>query len=304
MAVKISHPDKVLFPADGFTKADLAAHYETVGEAMLTHVRDRPMNLWRYDRGIENGRVVMQGLPRGAPDWLMRAETPRRKGGSIEHVVANDADALRWLANQNCVTPHVWTARRDRLDRPDRLIFDLDPAERDEGGDPDFTPVRTAALAAGELLRSHGLEPFAMTTGSRGLHVVAPLRRTLDSDTVREAARVLAEQLAEAHPEALTTEWRLVKREGRLLVDTARNTYGQTVVAPYALRALPGAPVATPACPRAAGRCARSAPGSRPAAIRGRRSPVRRPRCPERSCPDATTAARARLGPCVPTKAS
>jgi bifunctional non-homologous end joining protein LigD len=239
--VKLSHPDKVLFPDDGITKADLAAYYAAVADAMLPHMRDRPMNLWRWNAGIDGPRVVQQDIPKGAPDWVARVETPRRKGGTNCHMMVQEADTLRWLANQNCITPHVWTARRDRLDRPDRVVFDLDP----EPG-MDFAIVREAALAVGERLRSAGLAPFAMTTGSKGIHVVAPLKRTRSSAWVRERAGELGAEVAAASPDTLTTEWRKEKRGGRILVDTARNTYGQTVVAPYAVRALPGAPVATP----------------------------------------------------------
>jgi bifunctional non-homologous end joining protein LigD len=239
--VKLSHPDKVLFPQDGLTKADLAAYYESVAEWMLPHVRDRPLNLWRWNTGIDGQRVVQQDIPKGAPDWVQRVETPRRKGGTNCHVLCQDADTLRWLANQNCITPHVWSARRDRLDRPDRIVFDLDP----EAGS-DFSLVREAALETGEVLREAGLEPFAMTTGSKGVHVVAPIKRTREASWVRERARELGAEVAGRSPDTLTTEWRKDKRGGRILVDTARNTYGQTVVAPYAVRALPGAPVATP----------------------------------------------------------
>jgi bifunctional non-homologous end joining protein LigD len=239
--VKLSHPDKVLFPDDGITKADLADYYARVGEWMLPHLHDRPLNLWRWNAGIDKKVVIQQDIPKGAPDWVDRQETPRRRGGTIQHVVANDPETLRWLSNQNCITPHVWTARRDRLDRPDRVIFDLDPPEG-----TDFSVVREAAQAVGERLREAGLEPFAMTTGSKGIHVVAPLRRTRDSNSVREWAGERGAEVAERHPDTLTTEWRKEKRGGRILVDTARNTYGQTVVAPYAVRALAGAPVATP----------------------------------------------------------
>ena len=239
--IELSNPDKVLFPADGYTKADLAAYYESVAEWMVPHVRDRPLNLWRWNTGIGGRLVVQQDIPKGAPDWVARVETPRRKGGSIEHVLCQDADTLRWLANQNCITPHVWSARRDRLDRPDHIVFDFDP----EAGS-DFALVREGALLAGERLRELGLQPFAMVTGSKGIHVVAPIKRTRDAEWVRERARVIGIEVAERSPDTLTTEWRKEKRDGKILVDTARNTYGQTVVAPYAVRALPGAPVATP----------------------------------------------------------
>jgi len=240
--VLLSHPEKVLFPADGITKADLAAYHERVAPAMLAHVRDRPLNLWRWNSGIDGERVVQQEIPRGAPDWVRRVEVPRRRGGSVCHAIAGDAATLVWLANQNCITPHVWTSRADRLDRPDRMIYDLDPP--DEGAD--FGHIREAALAMGELLRELGREPYAMTSGSRGIHVVAPLRRTAPHDEVRERAREIAEELAARHPKRLTTAWRKARREGRILIDTARNTYAQTTVAPYAVRARPGAPVATP----------------------------------------------------------
>src|ERR1700754_771450 len=241
--VKLSHPDKVLFPDDGITKADLADHYARVAELMLPLVRDRPMNLWRWNSGIGGQRVVQQEIPKGAPEWVARVEVPRRKGGDVVHAMINDAATLRWLSNQNCITPHVWQSRADKLDRPDRIVFDLDPSVEDEM--EQFGDVRAGALALGEHLRELGLVPFAMTTGSRGIHVVAPLKRLYSADVVREKAGEIAEEFAASH-DTLTTFWRKEKRDGRILVDTARNTYAQTVVAPYAVRALPGAPVAVP----------------------------------------------------------
>ncbi|HWK27260.1 MAG TPA: non-homologous end-joining DNA ligase [Solirubrobacter sp.] len=238
--VTLSHPDKVLFEADGITKAELAEHYARVADLMLPHTRDRPMNLWRYNRGIGHDVVVQQALPKGAPDWVARCEVPRRKGGDIVHAMINDAATLRWLAQLNCITPHVWNARCDRRDRPDRIVFDLDPS------DDDFTAVREAALVTADVLRDLGLVPFAKVTGSRGIHILAPLQRTRTADEVRAAAGAIAERIAAERPDTLTTFWRKDKREGRILVDVARNTYGQTIVAPYAVRALPGAPVAMP----------------------------------------------------------
>ena len=239
--VAISHPDKLLFPADGITKADLARYYADVAATMTPHLRDRPLNLWRWNSGIDGQRVVQQEIPKGAPDWVRRAEVAKRGGGTVRHIVGGDPATLVWMANQNCITPHTWSARIDRPDRPDRMIFDLDPP-----GDEAFEVVRDAALALGELLRGHGLAPFAMVTGSKGVHVVAPLRRSAAADAVRSRAGELGQELADRDPDRLTTAWRKEKRGGRVLVDTARNTYAQTVVAPYAVRALPGAPVAVP----------------------------------------------------------
>lgn len=242
--VRITNPGKVLFPADGITKADLAAYYVAVAPAMVPHVRDRPLNLWRWNRGIDAERVVQQEIPRGAPDWVRRVEVARRRGGSVCHAVGGEAATLVWLANQNCITPHAWTSRADRPDRPDRLVFDLDPP--DEDAEAHLPIIRAGAVALGALLRELGLEQFATTSGSRGLHVVAPLRRRAGADEARATAGAIAEALVERHPDGLTTAWRKEKRGGRVLVDVARNTYGQTTVAPYAVRALAGAPVATP----------------------------------------------------------
>jgi bifunctional non-homologous end joining protein LigD len=243
--VRISHPDKLLFPEDGITKADLAAYYAAVAPTMNVHVRDRPLNLWRWNTGIHGERIVQQAIPRGAPEWVRRVEVPRRRGGSVCHVVGGEMATLVWLANQNCITPHSWTSRADRPDRPDRLVFDLDPPDADADGHS-FEAIRAGALELGELLRELGLVPFAMTSGSRGIHVVAPLRRNAHADTVREVAGEIADMVAGRRPDELTTAWRKEKRGGRVLVDVARNTYAQTTVAPYAVRATPGAPVATP----------------------------------------------------------
>jgi bifunctional non-homologous end joining protein LigD len=240
-SVRISHPDKVLFGDDGITKADLARYYAAVAPVMVPHVRDRPLNLWRWNTGIDGPRIVQQEIPRGAPEWVRRVVVPKRGGGEVCHAVGGDAATLVWLANQNCITPHAWSSRADRPDRPDRIVFDLDPPDLEA-----FEQVRGAALALGDLLRELGLEPFAMTTGSKGVHVVAPLRRTAVADDVRQRAKEIGEEIAARHPDTLTTSWRKEGRGGRVLVDTARNTYAQTVVATYAVRALPGAPVATP----------------------------------------------------------
>src|SRR4051812_48115514 len=169
---------------------------------MLPHVRERPMNLWRWNSGIQGERVVQQSLPKGAPDWVARVEVPRRKGGNIFHGVIDDARTLRWLAQQNCITPHVWNSRRDKLDRPDRIVFDLDPTGED------FTLVREGALAVAEVLRELEVTPFAMVSGSRGIHVYAPLKRTRTADEIRAAAQTIAERVVERSPDTLTTAWR------------------------------------------------------------------------------------------------
>ena len=236
--VRITHPDKVLFP-DGITKADLAEYYRDVAGAMLPHVRDRPVSMQRFNGGITRPGFFHKDIPKGAPEWVPTVEVPK-KGGTVRHVLANETATLVWLANQNCITPHVSTARADRLDRPDRIVWDLDPS-----GD-DFDLVRRTAIDLGALLREAGTEPHAMVTGSRGIHVVVAVRRRYAYGAVRDAALAIAQTLVERSPADLTTEFYKEKREGRLFVDVNRNGRAQTAVPPYAVRPRPGAPVATP----------------------------------------------------------
>jgi bifunctional non-homologous end joining protein LigD len=236
--VEISRPDKVLIPP-GISKAELAGYYETVSKAMLRHVADRPLNLERYPDGIDGERIMQQRAGRYFPDWVPRVEVPSDRG-PVEHVMARDAATLRYLAGQACLTLHPWLSRRDRLDRPDRLVIDLDPS----ADAPDA--VRRGALVIGELLRELELPRWVMTSGSRGYHVVVPLQRRLAFDAVREFARGLAKLAARREPSLFTTEQRKAKREGKILLDVMRNAYAHTSVAPYAVRARYDAPVATP----------------------------------------------------------
>jgi bifunctional non-homologous end joining protein LigD len=206
---------------------------------MLRHISDRPLNLERYPDGIDGQPIMQQRVGRYFPDWIGRVEVPAKKG-TVEHVVARDAATLVYLSGQACITLHPWLSRTDQLDRPDRIVIDLDPS-----GDR-ATEIRRAALIIGGLLRELDLEPWAMTTGSRGYHVVVSLRRTADPDTVREFARAVAELAIRCEPRLFTLEQRRAKRGGRILIDILRNAYAHTSVAPYALRAHPKAPVATP----------------------------------------------------------
>jgi bifunctional non-homologous end joining protein LigD len=237
-AVEITRPDKVLIPP-GVSKAALAAYYEAVAQAMLSHIADRPLNLERYPDGIGGEKIMQQRIGRYFPDWISRVEVPAAKG-TVKHVVANDAATLVYLAGQACITLHPWLSRRDKLQTPDRLVIDLDPSRDDAAS------VRGAALVIGHLLRELGLRPWVMTSGSRGYHVVVPLQRRLDFDAVRDFSRGVADLAAGREPEMFTTEQRKAKREGKILIDVMRNAYAHTSVAPYAVRARPGGPVATP----------------------------------------------------------
>jgi bifunctional non-homologous end joining protein LigD len=237
--VEITHPDRVLFPDDGITKGDLVDYYAEVADVMVPHLKGRPLTLWRYPRGIAQEGFVQQDFGGAMPDWMGAAEVAK-EGGTVVHPVADRRDALVWLANQNCVTPHAWLSRRDRLGEPDLIVIDLDPTTTD------FAPVRAAARACADVLDDLGLTSYLKTTGSRGLHVVVPISRGPDYDAVRQFARDVADVVAADDPAHRTVEMRKDKRGNRVYLDVMRNAYAQTAVAPYAVRARRGAPVATP----------------------------------------------------------
>ena len=237
--VKLSNLDKVLFPAAGLTKADLIGYYERVAPVMLPHLAGRPLSLARFPDGIDAEGFMQKNASDHFPGWIRRARLAKQNG-EVEHVVADSAATLVYLANQACVTLHVGLSRVDRIDRPDRMVLDLDPS------DDHFAKVRRAARDAGALLEELGLVPFLQTTGSRGLHLWVPLDRSADFDEVRAFAAKLAEVLEARRPVELTTAQRKAKRGDRVLLDVARNAYAQTAVAPYSVRARRFAPVATP----------------------------------------------------------
>ncbi len=237
--VEVSHPDKVLFPDDGITKRDLAEYYRRVAPKILPFLKDRPLSLQRFPDGIGWG-FYEKKAPDYFPDWFERVRVKVKEGGSQQQLMCNNAASLVYLADQACITPHPWLSKKGGLDFPDRMIFDLDPAGND------FGAARDAALVIKEVLEKAGFRPFAMTTGSRGVHVVVPLNGKTSFDKVRERARELAEQAAEREPKDLTIEPRKAARKGRTFVDYLRNAYGQTSVPPYAVRARKGAPVAVP----------------------------------------------------------
>ncbi|MEQ8967871.1 MAG: non-homologous end-joining DNA ligase [Azospirillaceae bacterium] len=237
--IAVSNQDKVLFPADGITKGDLVDYYRRVAPTALPHWRGRPVTMQRFPDGIERDGFFQKQAPDHFPGWITRV-TLDKEDGTVTHLLIEDAATAVYLADQACITPHLALSRADAADRPDRLVIDLDPS------DDDFEKVRFAAKTAGDLLAALDLPAFAMTTGSRGLHVVVPLARSAGFDAARAFARDLAGRLADAHPDTLTVEQRRDRRGDRVYLDVLRNAYGQTAVAPYAVRAKPGAPVATP----------------------------------------------------------
>lgn len=238
--IEVSNEDKVFFPDSGITKGDLVEYYRTISEHMFPFVRERPLTMRRFPDGIQAEGFYQQQRPDYFPEWIQGARLERREGGSIEHVVCRNRSTLVYIANQGCITPHVWLSKVDKPEFPDRLIFDLDPP------DNDFELVRETARVLRNVLDEVGLPAYLLSTGSRGVHVVVPLRRERGFDGVREFADRVSRVLVKRRPDLATLEHRKDRREGRIFMDTLRNAYGQHAVPPYAVRAKPGAPVAVP----------------------------------------------------------
>jgi bifunctional non-homologous end joining protein LigD len=235
----ITHPEKVLFPDDGITKGELAEYYEAIAPSMLPHLRARPVTMERYPSGVDKPGFLQKDVSKGFPEWLERVEVPK-KGGVVHHPVVGDTRSLLWLANQNCITPHVWTSRVPNLYQPDICVFDLDPSE----DEPD--KLRAAALAVRDLLNELGLPSWVKTSGSKGFHIVVPLDGKSGFDEVAGFAHAVATILVKRDPKNVTMEFSKADRGGRILIDTWRNGYSATFAAVYAVRAKPGAPVSAP----------------------------------------------------------
>jgi bifunctional non-homologous end joining protein LigD len=194
----------------------------------------------RFPSGIGHNGFLQKDVSKGFPNWLQRVEVPK-KGGTVNYPLVCDERSLLWIANQNCVTPHVWTSRVPWLFQPDICVFDLDPASEDE---PDV--LRTAALAVRDLLAELGLPSWVKTSGSKGFHIMVPLDGKAGVEDVREFADRAAAILVERDPEHLTLEFIKVDRSGRIFVDTGRNGHSATFAAAYAVRSKAGAPVSAP----------------------------------------------------------
>jgi len=239
MEYTITHPEKVLFPDDGITKGELASYYEMIAPVMVPHIRERPITMERYHRGIAAPGFFQKDVSKGFPKWLERVEVPK-KDGTVHHPIVTDTRSLLWLANQNCITPHVWTSRAPNLYYPDICVFDLDPSEDRPA------VLRAAALRARDLLNELGLPSWLKTSGSKGFHIVVPLDGKANMGEVSGFAHAVGAVLVQRDPGNLTQEFHKADRGRRILVDTGRNGYSATFAAAYAVRAKPGAPVSAP----------------------------------------------------------
>lgn len=240
--IDISNRDKVFFPDVGLTKGDLVDYYHEISDTMIPHMQHYGVSMQRFPDGLKGDGFYNKDTPDYFPEWIRTVNIPKREGGSFDAPIVDSTAALVYLANQAVLTPHLYLSRADNLEHPDRLIYDLDPPE----GTEDYGAVRGAALALRDLLGELDLETWVQTTGSKGFHIVVPLDPDMEFDAVRKFAYSTALLLVRRQPDLYTLEQRKSKRKGRIFLDTLRNSYGATSVAPYAVRARPGAPVATP----------------------------------------------------------
>ncbi|HSP16648.1 MAG TPA: DNA ligase D [Thermoanaerobaculia bacterium] len=240
--VTLSNPDRLLYPRDKITKEDVAKYYDLVAEPMLRALRDRPLSLEHWNQGIDKPSWFHQNLGREAPEWLTTVETPTRASSrkTVKHLVADSRDALRWLAQMSVLTIHMWHSREGSLEEPDWVVFDLDPA-KGKG----IEQAIEAAVVLRKLLEHLEVPSYPKTSGKRGIHVLVPLVSGYTHEQAHDFACSLAAAVTSKVP-FMTVERSIAKRRGRLYLDCEQNAYGKTIVGPYSLRAIDGAPVSAP----------------------------------------------------------
>jgi len=241
--VNLSSPDRVLYPEDGVTKGDVFEYYRQVGPVIVPHLKDRPFTMKRYPHGITGQAFFQKQAPRGMPDWIPTRQfrTWPREGGSrlVDFPLMNSPEAVLWMVQMNCVDMNAWYSRVDKPDRPDFVLFDLDPPD---GG---FELAIEVAHLIRELLEELELPGYVKTSGADGIHVVAPITRRSTFEQTYAFAEGASRLLEERHPGKVTTEWLKKKRQG-VLVDHRQNGHGKTIASVYSVRPKPGAPVSTP----------------------------------------------------------
>jgi DNA ligase D len=242
--VEVTRPDKLLWPALGITKRAFVDYLGSVADHMLPWLRDRPLTLIRAPDGVDGQRYFQKDTPAYAPSWIrtVTIAAPSAKR-DVAYTVCNDAATLAWLGNQAAIEFHPAPVRRDRLERPDLLVVDIDPP------DGAFDAAVEVAFLVLDVLDDYGLTTLVKTTGGKGLHIVVPIARRVSPEQLRHAAARLTAIVADRRPDLVTTEFRKAGRKGRVMLDPSRNGTGATIVAPYSPRARPEATVSFPVVP-------------------------------------------------------
>lgn len=238
--MKMKREDKVLFPKDKITKKDIGLYFSKVALRMIPLIKNHPLVMERYPDGIQSSGFYQKNVPTHFPDWIKKVTVSRKEKGRGKLILCQNKKTLLFLADQACLTPHIWLSKAGELEKPDRMIFDLDPPK----GKVDL--ARKTALLLKGALEKMKLKPFLMTTGSKGYHVVVPIKPKHSFEEVKAFAKEIASRLSDENPKICTVEIRKNKRKGRVFIDTLRNEYAQHAVCPYAMRAKDGASIAMP----------------------------------------------------------
>jgi len=244
--LKLSNLDKVFWPEEGITKGDVLTYYQAVASVLVPHLKDRPFTLRRYPDGIDGNAFFQKDAPKGMPDWIpterirVTSRDKPRQQRWIDAPLVNDELALLWMANMGCIDMNAWYSRVDKLDRPDFVLFDLDPSP-----DVGFAETVQVALYVKDALDSLGLASFPKTSSADGMHVLVPIERRHTYDDTRRFAEIVAGAIARSYPKLATTQWSKAKRRG-VLIDANQNGEGKTIASVYSVRPRPGAPVSTP----------------------------------------------------------
>jgi bifunctional non-homologous end joining protein LigD len=239
--VRISNPHRIVYPKQGITKVELAHYYDAVATRMLPHVVSRPLSLLRCPKGRDDECFFQKHASAGFPDSLMQVNIREKSGKHAEYLYVDGIKGIVAAVQMGTLEFHIWGSRVDALEKPDRLVFDLDPDET-----LDFGVVRLAAAVLRRRLERLGLKTVPLVTGGKGVHVIAPLRRTADWAQVKAFAKAFATKLATDEPDVFTATMSKSRRRGRIFVDWFRNERGSTAIAPYSTRARENGPVATP----------------------------------------------------------
>jgi bifunctional non-homologous end joining protein LigD len=243
--VRLTSPDKLLFPGDGVTKRDLADYYAAIGDTIVPHLRNRPFTLKRYPYGIRGQPYFAKQVPKGKPSWVPTRQfrTWPREGGSrlVDFALVNEPAAAVWMVQMNCIDMNAWYSRVDKPDRPDFVLFDLDPPESRNG----FVEAIRVAHLIREALEGLELRSYVKTSGADGIHVLVPITRRSTYKDTYDFAELVSRRVEAENPGLATTEWLKKKRRG-VLVDHRQNGHGKTIASVYSVRPKPGAPVSTP----------------------------------------------------------
>lgn len=247
-SIEISHPDKVYFPQDHITKQATIEYYIKIALHLLPHIKDYTIVMRRFPEGIDGINFYQKQIPDYFPGWIKHKTVDLKKGDTQTLVIIDNRATLVYLANQGVLEFHSWLSNSKHIHKPTKLVFDLDPSSilHSNITKTDLASLRFGARALKNMLEQNGLNPFLMTTGSRGYHVVVPLLPTSSFEQVHVYAHHCAQTLVNAYPDLFTIEMNKKKRGKKVFIDYLRNAYGQTSVACYSLRALEGAPIATP----------------------------------------------------------